>query len=45
MDFDDLLMKTYELLNKHTDVLNKYRRRFRYIMVDEFYRIPIIAST
>jgi len=36
MDFDDLLMKTYELLNKHTDVLNKYQHQFRYIMVDEF---------
>jgi DNA helicase-2/ATP-dependent DNA helicase PcrA len=36
MDFDDLLMKTYELLNRHTDVLNKYQHQFRYIMVDEF---------
>lgn len=36
MDFDDLLIKTYELLNKHADVLNKYQHQFRYIMVDEF---------
>lgn len=36
MDFDDLLMKTFELLNRHTDVLNKYQHQFRYIMVDEF---------
>jgi DNA helicase-2/ATP-dependent DNA helicase PcrA len=36
MDFDDLLMKTYELLHRHADVLNKYQHQFRYIMVDEF---------
>lgn len=36
MDFDDLLMKTFELLRNHADVLNKYQHQFRYIMVDEF---------
>jgi DNA helicase II / ATP-dependent DNA helicase PcrA len=36
MDFDDLLMKTHELLNNHNDVLNKYQKMFQYIMVDEF---------
>jgi DNA helicase-2/ATP-dependent DNA helicase PcrA len=36
MDFDDLLMKTHELLNTHNDVLNKYQKMFKYIMVDEF---------
>jgi DNA helicase-2/ATP-dependent DNA helicase PcrA len=36
MDFDDLLMKTHELLNTHNEVLNKYQRMFQYIMVDEF---------
>lgn len=36
MDFDDLLLKTNELLNLFPDVLAKYQERFRYIMVDEY---------
>jgi len=36
MDFDDLLLRTNELLNIHPDVLAKYQDRFRYIMVDEY---------
>jgi DNA helicase-2/ATP-dependent DNA helicase PcrA len=36
MDFDDLLVKTNELLTKHPDVLNKYQHKFRYALVDEF---------
>ncbi len=36
MDFDDLLMKTYELLRNHNDILHKYQHKFQYIMVDEF---------
>jgi DNA helicase-2/ATP-dependent DNA helicase PcrA len=36
MDFDDLLLRTNELLNTHPDVLAKYQDRFRYIMVDEY---------
>jgi DNA helicase II / ATP-dependent DNA helicase PcrA len=36
MDFDDLLMKTHELLHNFPDVLNKYQHMFKYIMVDEF---------
>jgi DNA helicase-2/ATP-dependent DNA helicase PcrA len=36
MDFDDLLLRTNELLNRHPDVLAKYQDRFRYIMVDEY---------
>ena len=36
MDFDDLLMKTHELLNTNNEVLNKYQSKFKYIMVDEF---------
>ncbi|GIJ97142.1 DNA helicase [Capnocytophaga stomatis] len=36
MDFDDLLLKTNELLNMHPDVLAKYQNRFRYILVDEY---------
>ena len=36
MDFDDLLLKTNELLNKYPEVLQKYQNRFRYILVDEY---------
>ena len=36
MDFDDLLLKTNELLNKYPEVLAKYQDRFRYILVDEY---------
>lgn len=36
MDFDDLLLKTNELLTRFPDVLAKYQDRFRYIMVDEY---------
>ena len=36
MDFDDLLLKTNELLNKFPDVLAKYQERFKYILVDEY---------
>ncbi len=36
MDFDDLLLKTNELLTKFPDVLYKYQDRFRYILVDEY---------
>ncbi len=36
MDFDDLLLKTNELLNRFPGVLAKYQERFRYIMVDEY---------
>lgn len=36
MDFDDLLLKTNELLNVYPDVLAKYQDRFKYILVDEY---------
>uniref|UniRef100_UPI0006899A9E ATP-dependent helicase n=1 Tax=Cellulophaga baltica TaxID=76594 RepID=UPI0006899A9E len=36
MDFDDLLLRTNELLNKYPEVLAKYQDRFRYILVDEY---------
>lgn len=36
LDFDDLLVKTVELLEKSEECLNYYRRRFRYILVDEY---------
>ena len=36
LDFDDLLLKTVELLKKNADVLEYYQKKFRYIMVDEY---------
>ncbi|MDR2768575.1 MAG: UvrD-helicase domain-containing protein [Treponema sp.] len=36
VDFDDLLVLPIELFEKNPGVLEKYRRRYRYIMVDEF---------
>ncbi len=36
MDFDDLLLKTNELLTRFPDVLAKYQNRFKYILVDEY---------
>ena len=36
MDFDDLLLKTFELFRNHADILHKYQHQFKYIMVDEF---------
>ena len=35
-DFDDLLLYAYLLLKNHADVLDAYRERFRYLMVDEY---------
>ena len=36
MDFDDLLYQLYRLLHQNPEVADKYRQRFRYLMVDEF---------
>lgn len=36
LDFDDLILKTIELLEKNLDVLDFYQRKFRYIFVDEY---------
>ncbi|HIZ20649.1 MAG TPA: UvrD-helicase domain-containing protein [Firmicutes bacterium] len=36
MDFDDLLCQTVRLFQECPDVLQKYQRRFRYLMVDEY---------
>jgi len=36
MDFDDLLLKTYELLERFPDVLYKYQHKFKYVLIDEF---------
>ena len=36
LDFDDLLLKTYDLFYNHLDILNKYQEKYQYILVDEF---------
>ena len=36
LDFDDLLLKTIELFERCPDILDKYRKRFHYILVDEY---------
>jgi len=36
MDFDDLLLKTYELFLRFPEVLYKYQNRFQFLLVDEF---------
>lgn len=36
MDFDDLLLKFYELLKNFPESLSKYQHKFKYIMIDEY---------
>ena len=36
MDFDDLLVNTYLLLNDNADLLEKYQKMFQYFLVDEY---------
>jgi DNA helicase-2/ATP-dependent DNA helicase PcrA len=36
LDFDDLLMQTVVLLDNHPDILEKYQKKFKYILVDEY---------
>ncbi len=36
LDFGDLLMQTVRLFENHPAVLEKYRQRFHYVLVDEF---------
>ena len=36
VDFDDIILLTVKLFQQFPDVLEKYRKRFRYIMVDEY---------
>ncbi|MFN5931095.1 MAG: ATP-dependent helicase, partial [Sphingobacteriales bacterium] len=36
MDFDDLLLKFYELLSNVPEALHKYQHKFKYILIDEY---------
>ncbi|MCL2065939.1 MAG: UvrD-helicase domain-containing protein [Treponema sp.] len=42
VDFDDLLCIPLKFFEKNSDALEKYRRRYRYIMVDEFQDTSLI---
>jgi DNA helicase-2/ATP-dependent DNA helicase PcrA len=42
MDFDDLLVKPIELFEQRPEIREAYRRRYRYIMVDEFQDTSLI---
>jgi DNA helicase-2/ATP-dependent DNA helicase PcrA len=42
LDFDDLLCLPINLLGEHPEILDKYHRRYRYIMVDEFQDTSLI---
>src|SRR5207237_180295 len=36
VDFDDLILKTVQLFQENTTVLEKYQNKFRYILIDEY---------
>jgi len=42
IDFDDMLVLTYELFKNRPDVLKMWQRKFRYILIDEFQDINLI---
>lgn len=42
LDFDDMLVYTYELLTARKDILESWQKRFRYILVDEFQDINLL---
>ena len=42
LDFDDMLVCTYELLAQRKDILEAWQKRFRYILVDEFQDINLL---
>ena len=36
IDFDDMLVLTYELFQKRPDILNMWQKKYKYILIDEF---------
>lgn len=42
LDFEDLLIKVYELFTKNPEILFKYQQKFKYILVDEFQDTNVI---
>jgi len=45
LDFDDLLLMTVRLFQKHPDVLLRYQGRWSYILVDEYQDTNLVQST
>ena len=44
MDFDDLLIRTNQLLTEHTEVAEHYREQFRHVLVDEYQDTNLVQS-
>lgn len=44
MDFDDLLIRTNELLRSHPDVAEHYREQFRHVLVDEYQDTNLVQA-
>ena len=44
MDFDDLLIRTNELLRGHSEVAEHYREQFRHVLVDEYQDTNLVQS-
>ena len=44
MDFDDLLLNTYVLFDKHEEVRHKYGERFQYIFIDEYQDTNVVQE-
>ena len=44
LDFDDLLVKPLELFRKNEEIVDRYRKRFKYILVDEFQDTNIVQN-
>ena len=44
MDFDDLLIRTNQLLNDHADVAGHYREQFHHVLVDEYQDTNLVQS-
>lgn len=36
LDFDDMILRCYELFTRRQEILNDWRNRFRYLLIDEF---------
>lgn len=45
LDFDDLLLKAVELLERHPDIRAKYQHRWRYIHIDEYQDTNVIQAS
>ena len=42
LDFDDMIFACYRLFLEHPEILNRWRERFRYILIDEFQDINLL---